>query len=177
MNAWCDRCFLIRMQQVDSQVCLYVDIVLVMATSVVHIKSWCISFRLDTILTKYFNTNRLVCCKYNDYIAALIAALHAMKLELLLNMLYLHELSHPACSTTNAIASSENRAMCWQIVSKIWTGGMRSTYFDREDARFIVNVHPILDAMNIGVHFTRERTPSERVAFRGKGSGVVELGV
>lgn len=54
---------------------------------------------------------------------------------------------------------------------------MRSTYFDREDARFIVNIHPIFDAVNVRVHFTWERTPSERVAFGGEGSGVVEFGV
>lgn len=92
-------------------------------------------------------------------------------------LVYRQVLSHPACSTANAIASSENLAMCCLLISLCPNLEIeRETHVNREYARIVVDVHGVVHAVYVRVHITRE--PARHgVSLRSKGSGVVQLGI
>jgi hypothetical protein len=94
-------------------------------------------------------------------------------------------LSQPPCSTAKAMASSENRAMCYFCVSSVVlergdseSRGLRgSTYVDGEITTLVINVHRVLDAVDIRVIVPGENTACHRVALGGEGGGIAQLRV
>ena len=50
------------------------------------------------------------------------------------------------------------------------------TYIKREISSLIINIHGILYTVDIGIKVTWESSVRQWITFRGKGSGIVQLG-